>query len=47
MEYTIEGAQLKVFEDDHGTLQLWDVTRKSMGNTPILVEGSFHNSASA
>jgi hypothetical protein len=41
MEYTIEGAQLKVFEDDHGTLQLWDVTRKSMRNTPILVEGSF------
>jgi hypothetical protein len=41
MEYTIEGAQLKVFEDDHGTLQLWDVTRKSMGNTPMLVEGSF------
>jgi hypothetical protein len=22
MEYTIEGAELKVFEDNHGTLQL-------------------------
>jgi hypothetical protein len=40
-EYTIEGAQLKVFEDNNGALQLWDVTRKSTGNTPILVEGSF------
>ncbi len=40
-EYTIEGAQLKVFEDDNGTLQLLDVTRKSMGNKPMLVEGSF------
>jgi hypothetical protein len=41
-EYTIEGSQLKVFEDDNGTKQLWDVTRKSMGNTPMFVEGSFH-----
>jgi hypothetical protein len=42
MEYTIEGAQLKVFEDNNGTVQLRDVTRKSTGNTPMLVEGSFH-----
>jgi hypothetical protein len=40
-EHTIEGAQLKVFEDNNGTLQLLDVTRKSMGNKPMLVEGSF------
>jgi hypothetical protein len=40
-EYTIEGAQLKVFEDKNGTLQLRDVTRKSTGNKPMLVEGSF------
>jgi hypothetical protein len=40
-EYTIEGAQLKVFKDDNGTLQLLDVIRKSMGNKPMLVEGSF------
>jgi hypothetical protein len=41
-EYTIEGAQLKVLEDDNGMLQLRDVTRTSTGNTPMLVEGSFH-----
>jgi hypothetical protein len=41
-EYTIEGAQLKVVEDDNGTLQLSDITRRSMGSRPMLVEGSFH-----
>jgi hypothetical protein len=31
-EFTIEGAQLKVFKDNNGTLQLLDVIQKSTGN---------------